>query len=90
MIPPTGDIKSLKLMRVFREDLSFSDAEHKEVDFQTLPNGSVKWTNGKIKPKEVKVSPVVQSVIITLLTDMDKEKTLTENHIDLWDMFVEK
>jgi len=90
MLPPTGDITQIKLLRTLREDLSFSEKELKILKFKTDPqNGSVTWEGGtNVKDKEIKIDDIMNGVIVELLKEMSEKKKLTDSHIALWDMFI--
>jgi hypothetical protein len=91
LLPNVGDIKSLKLQRVLKEELSFSDEEQQALKFNTDPrSGSVKWDNAAeetMEDKEIEVCKTNFGVIAALLDDLDKQSKLMESHIELWDMF---
>jgi hypothetical protein len=88
LLPVTGDITSLKQIRVLREALAFNDKEAKALNIQTLQNGSVKWNPGhNVKAKEIKIGDVMVGVIRGLLEEKNTAKALHENQIGLWDLF---
>jgi hypothetical protein len=88
LLPVTGDINSLKQLRVLREELAFSDKESKALKIQNSPSGNVVWNNDhKVKDKEIEIGETLTGVIRGLLEDLDKDKKLHDNHVDLWDLF---
>ncbi len=89
ILPKEGDITSLRLVRETREDLSFSDAERKELHFIKLPNGRMGWEpNGELT-KEVKLGDTIIGMIVVALKDLNEKKKLQEEHLDLYERFVE-
>ena len=90
LLPNVGDIKSLKIMRVCKEELSFSEEEQKALKFINQPGGAVKWDEkGEGDPKEIEIGDVLNRIIVELLKDLDKAKKLTDSNIELWDLFME-
>jgi hypothetical protein len=89
MLPPQGDFRTIKLLRKLREALAFTEIENKDFKIVSSPNGQVTWDGEKGSAgKEVLVGDVMFEVIVGLLKDMDEKKALTENHVDLYEMFI--
>ena len=89
MLPPQGNFQTIKLLRVLREALAFTEQENKDFEIVTNPNGTVNWDGKKGKAtKEVLVGDVMFNVIQGILKDMDEKKQLTENHVELYEMFI--
>ncbi len=89
IMPREGDITCLRLIREFKEDLSFSETENKALGFKQLEDGRTRW-NPKLKiSKNVVIGDTIRGIIVKRLKDLNKEKKLSEDHIDLYDRFVE-
>lgn len=91
ILPEQGDFLTVKMIRVLREDLSFSDAEHKSLKFVNYPNGSVKWDGpaAKICVKEVEIPETIVSTIKKILEKANAAKQITEAHLDFYEMFMD-
>jgi hypothetical protein len=94
ILPPTGDITTLKALRVFKEDLVLSEEEVKSIDYEVEEkDGQIlsKWNlaKGKELIKDVDVPPVLHVLIKKSLEDMATAEppTLEDKHIELWDKF---
>jgi len=89
IMPKEGDFTTLKIVRKLREDLSFSEDEHKALEFKQ-DNGNVQWKQDGDIPKEVPIGEKASDVIAEVLKKLDKEKKLQEGHYNLYERFVEK
>uniref|UniRef100_A0A6M3XS10 Uncharacterized protein n=1 Tax=viral metagenome TaxID=1070528 RepID=A0A6M3XS10_9ZZZZ len=89
MLPKEGNFLTLRLMRKLREALSFNEEEHKQLKF--VQNGEqLSWDFTVVVVKDVEVGDVMLDVITKELKNKDKEGKLTEDHITLYEKFVEK
>ena len=91
VLPQQGDFLTVKMIRVLREDLSFSQKEHKLLGFVNHPNGSVEW-NAKAASKcikEVEIPETIVSVIKETLEKLNAQKQITEVHLDFYEMFMD-
>jgi hypothetical protein len=73
-----GDVTALRLIHRFLDDLSFSEAEHAELNFQTSPEGVTTWTVGPTTPlKEIeigkKLREVIEKTLKHVLDEMNKD-----------------
>ncbi len=90
ILPREGDIVSLKLLRKVREDLALSEVESKKYVEAQLPNGNT-LLQGKYKTtKDIHVGDVVMTIIVAKLEELNKAKKLHEDHIGLYERFIEK
>ena len=88
LLPKEGNFLTLRLMRKLRETLSFDEEEHKILKF--VQNGEqLSWDFAADVVKDVEVGEVMLDVITNGLKDKDKEGKLTEDHITLYEKFVE-
>lgn len=91
LLPPTGDILTLRIVRKLREELSFSEEELAEFELRHLPDkDEVRWTKSKERTKNIEFGPKAQMLVAEELRKKDKEKQLTEQYIDLFNRFVEE
>lgn len=89
IMPKEGDFTTLKIVRKLREDLSFSEDEHKALEFKN-ENGQVQWKQAGDVPKEVSIGEKAADLIADVLKKLDKEKKLQEAHYRVYELFVEK
>lgn len=91
LLPNEGDITTLRLIRSLREDLSFSEAEHKK--FAIVNNGTaIQWDEAKASAKSAKkrveIGAKMREVIVAQFAALNDAKKLQSVQIDLYDRFV--
>lgn len=89
ILPSEGSFITLKLLRQFREELSFSEREHKTLNLRT-ENGLTYWNIKKQEEgiKEIKVGEVMKNIVKDTLQKLDKQEKLQEIHMSLYEKFV--
>ncbi|MHB8084276.1 MAG: hypothetical protein ACYDHZ_00420 [Dehalococcoidia bacterium] len=87
ILPAEGDYSTLKILRQLREDLSFTEDEHKTVNFEKTPEG-IKWETDKDFTKDVQIGPKANQIITECLKQLDNNKKLTEQVFPLYEKFV--
>ena len=89
ILPPTGDFKSIKLLRKVREEASFDEEENKALSFSQNENDMLQWDTkvGNIE-KDVLIGEIITELVKTELKRLDEEKKLTEDHISFYDKFM--
>jgi hypothetical protein len=87
ILPKEGDFTTLKIVRKLREDLSFSEEEHKALNFQQ-DEGNIKWQSEADKPKEIQFGEKATDLIVSTLKKLNTDKKLTEQHFNLYSKFI--
>ena len=82
-----GRYDTLKLLRKFREDLSFTEEEIKDINLQSVDGQGFKWD--KELDKDVPIGDTVMGVIKNQFQKLDREERLMEDHMDLYSKFME-
>jgi len=91
ILPPEGDITTLRIVRDLRRDLGFSEEELEAFKIKLHKDtGQVQWDVTTATSKEVPVGPKAHSLIAEALKKLSKEKKLRADHLDLYDRFVEE
>ena len=88
ILPAQGSFTNLKLLRVVKEELSFSDKENKKLNFKQ-DGERMLWNNVELE-KEMAFGEVASKLIKDELLKLDKEEKLTEQHMSLYEKFIEK
>lgn len=88
ILPKEGDFTTLKIVRKMREDLSFSEVEHKALGFQFLKDGRVKWKVEASVEKEINFGEKATDIIVDTFKKLNDDKKLGDEHIDLYEQFV--
>ena len=85
-----GNFTTLKLVREGREALSFNEVENRKLEF--VQNGTnTSWNpeaSIEFQSVEIDLGEVVTSIIKTMLTELNKEEKLTEQHFSLYEKFM--
>ena len=87
-MPREGSFVTLRVVGELRNDLSFSEAEHKKYKFVET-EGRVSWNPAVEQFKEVHIGEKAMDVVVDALKKLDKEKKLTMEHMSLYSKFVE-
>ena len=85
-----GNFVNLKLVREGREALSFNEEENRELKFKQEGNQMVWESMAAIKYQavEVPLGEAVTTIIKELLTKLNDEAKLTDNHFSLYEKFM--
>ncbi len=87
ILPREGNFTTLKLMRKLREDLSFSEEEHKLLMF-VQEGDRVKWNLQAGVMKDFDFGDVVNGIIVNQLKKLDKENKLSDDSFTLYEKFI--
>ena len=89
ILPPEGDIATIKIVHRLRQDLAPTEQEFKDYKI-TQNEGQVMWDDNMEKkkgPQEKKIGPKAFMLIEGAFEKLDKEKKLTEGHLETYCMF---
>ena len=91
ILPQQADFLTIKMIRVLREDLSFTQKEHDSLKLTQHPNGSVEWDAkaGKKCNKEFEIPETIVVIIKASLEKLNASKQITEAHLDFYEMFMD-
>jgi hypothetical protein len=78
----------MKVMSDLRMALSFSEKEIDDYEI-TDTDGRVTWNQAKEKPKEIELGAKATEIVKSALEKMDKEGSLTQQHLSLYEKFME-
>jgi hypothetical protein len=87
ILPKEGDLTTLKIVRDLKEDLSFSEEEHKALQFKR-ENGNTMWKENADIGKDISIGEKANDIIVDSLKALNKAKKLQESHIELYERFV--
>lgn len=87
LLPKEGNFTMIKLVRELRENLSFTEKEHKALEFNNT-DGNITWKE-TVQPKDIQIGEVLTIEIKGILKKMDEEKKLTEQVLTLYEKFME-
>jgi len=87
ILPKEGNFTTLKIIRKLREDLSFSEEEHKTLEFKQEET-NVQWKQEADVEKEIIFGEKATDVIVLTLSKLNSDKQLTDQHYSLYEKFV--
>ena len=89
ILPKEGDFTTLRIVRKMREDLSFTEEEHKALEFKQ-EEMNIQWKQEADKPKEIIFGEKANDIIVLTLSKLNDDKKLTDQHFSLYQKFIEK
>ncbi len=89
ILPAEGDMTTLRIIRQMKEDLSFTEEEHKALEFDMGEGGSVRWKADADTMKDVPIGEKGQDIIKEQLVKANDQKKLQLQHMALYERFVE-
>lgn len=87
LLPEKGSFTNLKLIRIAREALSFTEEEHKLLGFRE-ENELTHWNDGVVPEKEIKLGEVVTEMIKKKLKELDEKEDLLPQQLALYEKFM--
>ncbi len=86
ILPEKGNLLTLKIVSALRDDLSFSEKDHK--DFKIVVKmDRITWAD-KAKKKDVKIGDQAKEIIVKSLKELDAKEELTLPDVPLWEKFI--
>jgi len=86
ILPEKGNLLTLKIVRELRDDLSFSEKEHKDFKIKTMGD-RIMWDD-KAKPKAIKFGDQAKELVDKSLRELNEKDELTMPDLALWEMFI--
>ena len=87
VLPQQGDMTSIRLLRRFREALSFSDEEHAALSLK-YDGARTTWEDPGGHMKVVEVGPKMRELVVAGLKAVSDAGQLTDQHLALVDRFM--
>ena len=89
LLPNQGSLTTIRIVHTLRQELSFSEEEHKVLNLQE-DNGLVRWdTTSTSGVKDVEIGDKATDIIADALKQLDKSEQITADHLPLYEKFVE-
>lgn len=87
ILPSEGDLSTIRIVHDLKQMLSFSEEEHESLQIK-VEGDKIKWGGGD-GVKEISIGPRAHTLIAETLEELDGEKKITEDHLGLWEKFVD-
>ena len=88
LLPAEGNFKTLKLLRVLKEDLSFTEEENKQLEFKQ--EGDVLRWKEPSHGREIVIGDTMNEIIVGALKELDSSNKLTDQQFSLYEKFVKE
>ncbi len=88
ILPPHGNLVTIKIMRELRENLSFSEEEIKELNIRFGETATIWDITKEGEGKEIPVGPKAEEIIKKALQEADNKCLLTDGHIEIYERFI--
>ena len=85
ILPETGNLLTIRIVRELREALSFSEAEYEDVQMQR-DGEQIRWQEPE-NPRPIEIGAKGQEIIREALAKLDKDEKLTADHLSLCELF---
>ncbi len=91
ILPKEGNFMTLKTLRQLKEEVGLDPKEIKEIKIKNdTEKGSVTWDTTKDPHKEIEINREAKKIIVDTLEKLDKDGKLNDQHISLYEKFVEE
>jgi len=87
ILPKEGNFKTMRQLRVLREEIGFSDEETARIKLRE-ENGLVRWDPKETADKMVEMGLNMREALNGILVKLDKEGKLLENMVTLYEKIV--
>lgn len=87
-LPKEGDITVLKVVRKLQDDLSFSEEEHKKLNFRQ-EDERLLWDDEGDMDREIEIGEKATDVIVRALRSLNEHGKLHIDAINVYERFVE-
>lgn len=90
ILPEQGNFLTIKMVRVLKEALSFSQEEHDLLKFEYHKDGGVVWDGEAAERciKEITIPETLVKTITETLEKADAQGRITEAHLDFYELFI--
>ena len=86
VIPREGDYTTLKIVRDMRDELSFTEEEHKKLNFRQ--DGEMMVWEEELEDKEINFGEKATDIIVDAFKKLNDQKKLRIEHMELYEKFV--
>jgi hypothetical protein len=86
ILPKEGDFTTLKILRQMKDDLSFSEEEHKKLNFRQ--EGEMTFWEEGLEDKEINFGEKATDIIVDAFKKLNDQKKLRIEQMELYEKFV--
>jgi len=85
-LPKEGDIVTIKILKELKMALGLSEDEISKLNI-SKETGNVNFDEIPSGTTDIPIGKITKGIIKSRLQELDTQKKLNEEHIELWDMF---
>jgi len=90
IFPSESNIITLRIVRELKMLIGFSEIEHRKLEIHLdQESGNVHWKKDAENDIEIEIGDVGRSIIVDALKSLNEKNKLSEQHISLYEKFVE-
>jgi hypothetical protein len=90
ILPEENNYVTLKIIGELKKDLSFTEEEIKRYKFKNFEDGRVTWDMKADDEKDINIGEKASDIIKESLNKLNDQKKLKEQHLTVYERFVEK
>lgn len=87
LLPKQGTFEDLIVTKDIKSKIEVTQEELKKLNVKSQENGNITWDSSKDEPKEIEFTDKEQEIITKELKALSEQKKLTENHLNLYQLF---
>lgn len=88
ILPEEGSYLDMKILRKFRESLSFTEEEQKLLKFRSTGDGKTKWSDENDPNKVIHFGQRMETIIRESLVALETSQKLRDEHLSVYEKFV--
>jgi hypothetical protein len=89
VLPPEGDLLTIRIVHGLRQRLSFTEEEHAALKFTKSADGQqILWKKEADKEVDIEIGSKAEQIIRDRLNELSNQKKLTEMHISICEKFL--
>ena len=89
ILPQKGNFATLNIVRKLQEALAPSEEEFKKYEIKQ-DGDQTKWNKKGLEEVEIQLGEKAIEIVVSTLKELDKENTLTPQHLTIYEKFVTK
>ena len=88
ILPAQGSMVTIKIVHDLKQLMSTSEDEISEWEIKQGEN-QITWNSQANTDKDFDIGDTAKEIIVDALKELDKKEAMTEEHVTLWDKFID-
>jgi hypothetical protein len=90
LMPEKGGLATMLTRKSIVDKVIITEKDVKAVEWKDLDNGQAKWNEKKDTGRVFSFTGLETELIVRQLRKLNEEEAITDSHLPLWGLFVEK